>query len=744
MNSILLVGAALAGLPILLHLIMKQEPKRLPFPAFRFLKQKQRINQRKMRLRHFILLALRVLLILLFAFTLYQPTLLSEGLNIHGEQPVAVVIVVDTSPSMGYVFNEKSRLEDAKIRALELLDELPDRSKVAIVETGEPGGEWLRSIGDARERVKKWDKPSGVSQSVTTALTYAYALFKTVDQESESTEPLPRLVVVFTDRATACWDASRTEELKKLRDSVPDPKPVQAVVDVGVDQPANVAIVSGSISPQQVVPGNTPAIVAVTVAALGTDAEAGVRVKLDASPTPERTVVPVPAGQSRGVTFEFRDLKPGLHQVEISLETPDKLLFDSTRYLTFRVAEPRKILTITDDPDDAKFWDLAHQAKGDFACEIMTPVQAVAADWRAFELVCLLSVADPNKPAENPLWAKLRKYVQAGGKLLLMPGGDDHLVLDAYDPTKPSADDAANQLMPGTLKSVVESRDGATWLLDDAALGQPMLADFRKWKAIGNIDVLKNPRRARKFWDVEVLPQGRVIVRYDDPDPKKRHPAVLERDVGKGRVVLLTTRMDVPWEKERAWNDYWETVGSSWFAVFPNLLVKYLIGDSTEANFNFATGQTVPISLGSLGDRKVDRLILEGPGLTSQDDTYIRLAANQKELRVGPPRTLTPGNFTVSVEEKDAGGTVRPRVIDGFSLNVPAEESVLEKVAVDVIEELTGKNSVFAIDKNLKLREVIDHQFPQPIDLFPWLLIGVLLLLAGEGLMANRFYRVKR
>src|ERR1700761_7465285 len=101
MHPILLIGAALVGLPIILHLIMKQEPKRLPFPAFRFLKQKQKTNQRKLRLRHFILLALRMLLIALFSLTLYQPTLLSDRLNIHGEQPVAVVFVLDTSPSMG-------------------------------------------------------------------------------------------------------------------------------------------------------------------------------------------------------------------------------------------------------------------------------------------------------------------------------------------------------------------------------------------------------------------------------------------------------------------------------------------------------------------------------------------------------------------------------------------------------------------------------------------------------------------
>src|SRR5207244_7856399 len=108
MNAILIAGAALVGLPIRLHLIMKQEPKRLPFPAFRFLKQRLKTNQRKLRLRHFILLALRMLLIALFCLALYQPSILSEGSNFFGgNQPVAVVIVIDTSPGMGYAEGDK-------------------------------------------------------------------------------------------------------------------------------------------------------------------------------------------------------------------------------------------------------------------------------------------------------------------------------------------------------------------------------------------------------------------------------------------------------------------------------------------------------------------------------------------------------------------------------------------------------------------------------------------------------------
>jgi len=742
MNSILLLGAALAGLPILLHLIMKQEPKRLPFPAFRFLKQKQRINQRKMRLRHFLLLALRVILIALFAATLYQPTLLSENLNISGDQPIAAAIIIDTSPSMGYLVNDKSRLEEARIRALELIDELPDGSRIAILETGEPGGEWLRSRDDARTRLKKLEKPSGVSLPLTSSISHAFGLFKTVDQESDSTDPLPRLVAIFTDRAAACWDPGQTDNLKKLRDADPDRKPAMAVVDVGSDSPVNVSIASVEMKPQ-LLPANVPALISVAVGSLGADVEAGLICKLDGG-APLRKTVPIPAGQSRGLGFEFKDLTPGLHQIEVKLETPDKLMFDNTRYFTFRVSEPRRILTIADDVKDARFWDLAHEAKGDFTSDTMTPEQAVAADWRKFEAVVVLSVANPNQPEGNPLWSKLLKFAQGGGKVILMPIGDDRLVLDAYDPTKPTADEAANKLMPAALKSVIEARGGVTWALDGRTLEHPMLIDFKAWKQQGNIDVIQNPRRTRKYWDVELLPGSRVIVRYDDdPDNTKRHPAVIERDVGKGKVILLTTRMDVPWDKEQTWHDYWETVGSSWYVVFPNILMTYLTGRTEDANFNNLTSQSVAVNLNTLGS-KVDRLVLEGPGLVTQEETYVRLDENQKEVRFGPQRTTTPGNFLLNVEEKDATGIVRLRAIDGFSLNVPADESVMEKVPAAAIEELTGSNSILAVGKNLKLGDVIRDTLPQPVDLFPWLLIGVLLLLAMESVVANRFYRVRR
>jgi Aerotolerance regulator N-terminal/von Willebrand factor type A domain len=779
MHAILIAGAALVGLPILLHLIMKQEPKRLSFPAFRFLTQKLKTNQRKLRLRHFILLALRMLIIALFCLTLYQPTLKSDRLNIRGEQPVATIIAIDTSPSMGYTQNDKTRLEDACQRALELLNELPEKSPVAVVPTDDPGGGHWTDITEARKLIEelKKQKPRGGIQPLTSAIGHAYQLFAKIEsKDTEETEQLPKLLFAITDRAAACWDSGRVDELKKSREKIPDPKPAHAVVDVGAEKPMNVGILSAEMKPQ-IIAANQPAIIVVTVAATGPSelppVEATITAKLDGTATTERREARVGYGQTRAVTFEFKNLKPGLHQLEFNLVAADQLMFDNTRFLTFKVGETRRVLTIADDPAAAGFWQEAIRSKGEFDCLVVSPSEVridsgniivsypdpakpgnlIPENIRAFDVVCLFGVDDPSKKTNgDSLWDKVRPYVEGGGKLVIIPG--ERLSVDGFK--------AGGNLMPGEFKSLIETdriqppppkqsapgwrdpRDGAngvTWVLDEKSVQHPMLRPFQGWSASRD-DVIKDPRRARKYWEVKKADEAATIVFYNDAEKAAdRRPAVLERGVPdpkepakiKGRVLLLTTRMDIPVANEPKWNDYWE-FENSWCVVFPTLVVRYLAGDTADANFNYQVGQTLTVPLPKGGLPRGTKVAIDNPNIQG-NDALIEVGDKQTELRLGPPRLNQPGNFALSLETE----TMKWR--DGFSLNVPAEESTLDKVPIEGIEDLTGKGSVFPLSKDKKLIDIVKVIADQPIDLFPWLLIGVLMLLATEGLVANRFYR---
>ena len=779
MHTILIAGAALVGLPILLHLIMKQEPKRLTFPAFRFLTQKLKTNQRKLRLRHFILLAMRMLLIALFCLALYQPTLLSERLNLSGETPVAAVIVIDTSPSMSYTANEKTRFEEAKRRALELLDTLPEKSPVAVVLTDDLAARWMdRSEG--RKAIEQLEKPQGGSQPATSAIAVAYQLLGKIETDVEEAERLPKLVAVFTDRTASSWDAARAEEIKKLQETLPDPKPAHIVFDVGADHPTNVAILAAEMSPQ-ILAANQPAIITVTVAATGPinepPVETTVRATIDGIAAEPKSLS-LPFGQSRAVTFEFPSLKPGVHQVLFELAAKDRLRFDDFRHLTFKVGSARLVLTIAETAEAAEFWQRGHIGKDGFGCLVVTPNDVIRRegntfvrypnpenpdgepimdDIRAFDVVCMLGIRDPSiKPdGLDSLWDKIVPYAERGGKLIIVPG-DERLSLPSY--TDPRL---LQTILPATLKGVIETRDlkppppkqsapgwndprdglnGVTWHLDDKVLQHPMLRPFLEWRKLSNVDVWMNPRVTRKYWEVEPAAGATIIVRYNDSaKPGEGRPAVLERGVPdpndgnkiKGKVILLTTRLDTQPGSD-PWHDYWETEGSTWYAVLPWLLERYLAGDSADANFNYQTGQTVTVPLPKGGVPRGLKVLIKGPGVTSEND-LMEVGERQIELRVAPPRTSQPGNFELSVEAA--------KWKDGFSLNVPAEESTLDKVPVEVIEDLAGKDSVVPLDKNRDLRDAIAGGGKHPIDLFPWLLIAVLLLLAVEGLIANRFYR---
>lgn len=74
----LLVGTGLVALPIVLHLIMQQKPRDLDFPALRFVRERLASNQRRLRVRHWILLLLRCLGLFLIALAFAMPSVESN------------------------------------------------------------------------------------------------------------------------------------------------------------------------------------------------------------------------------------------------------------------------------------------------------------------------------------------------------------------------------------------------------------------------------------------------------------------------------------------------------------------------------------------------------------------------------------------------------------------------------------------------------------------------------------------
>jgi hypothetical protein len=765
---ILLTGAALVGLPILLHLIMRQEPKRLPFPAFRFLKQRRQINQRKIRLRHLLLLLLRMALIALICLSLWQPTFLSEGFSLGAKgRPIAAVLVIDTSPSMGYVLSERAGLTDARQRglklleeraegpwtcldeargrAMEILEDLPPGSKVAILDPADRSEPVFEAgLAEARQRVRDIKKPKANAEPLTRrTLETAYSLLARVDTELEpGTEPYPRLLVVFSDRTVPSWDPNRVTELQSLRDRVPPPNIYHVYIDVGIEKPVNMAITTVEMKPQ-IVPANQPIVISATVEATGGITQNNLLFSVDGD-EPKR--MPVNPGPERPFTVQLRKdgLKPGLHQARIYLETTDALPFDNERFITFRVREPRNVLALVDPPRESlltgglgtpgtaelhgELWKRVLDSVGWYNCEVR-PVppddEMGRIDWSKYEQITLLDVTRPSPT----LWEELEKFATRGGHLIIVPGGPD-MDVTAYQSV------VASRVLPKpfTNWNPLPKDENLWWAWSSMNSQRPLLAVFRQYREQNDFFDKTPPminREVGGFWKVGEVARERVVVSYNDaPDPEHRSPAILEWSVGgRGRVYQFTVPMSLGSQKIHNY-------ASSWFyLVLVNEAVRTLVGDTEDQNFNFFCGQNVTIKWPP-GEVKAGlQYFLSGPDVAATDATVQR-QEGQAYFRMGPEKTGAAGSFTLSAEDG--------KWSEGFSLNVPIEESNLERLPPEAITELFGPDSVFPADKKLSLNDILSGKFTQPIELFPFLMILLLLVLAVENWMGNKFYRKKR
>jgi hypothetical protein len=221
---------------------------------------------------------------------------------------------------------------------------------------------------------------------------------------------------------------------------------------------------------------------------------------------------------------------------------------------------------------------------------------------------------------------------------------------------------------------------------------------------------------AARYWEVQG-DEG-VVVRYEDGKP-----AILERQLGQGRVLLYTTGLDGRKDNDNwYWNNY---MASSFLMVLADKSMAYLVGDLDRPSLNRICGENVMIAVPSL---KAESFHLQGPGVTGAASIVPRPEKNEVLLR----QAVAAGNYTLFDHNS--------QIVAGFTLNVKPEESDLTRVDPEKIVTLFGQDSVVTVERSGNLRDKIKGANP-PLDMVPWLMILLLLVLAAENLLANKFYR---
>jgi hypothetical protein len=698
----LLGGIALIAIPVALHLVMRRQPREFTFPALRFVMQRRDANRRKMQLRHLLLLLLRCALIAGMAFALARPTFKGTGLKGKEGAPLAVSLVVDNSLRMQYVYQNHSRLEKATDMALELVNKFPEEASVAVCDLGRAAGGFAPDLSAAASRLRNL-RPTAEARPLADVVVEAIKL--TAEQADHRQE-----VFVFSDLTAAAWSDDTVKSVNEELAKAPDVRIY--VVDCGVKSPQNAELAPLELQRVVLRPGE-PLHIETTVMSnlkgepplveLSLQNDEGRLQKRD-----QRLATLDEKGQAR-VVFDVGDLTLGTHQGAVQLMASDPLTVDNTRYFTVEVRPPARVLLLATRPQDAVFVREAigpaiEGQPGRFETDFRAFDKTADVRFDNYQAVLLL---DP-PPLADELWNRLQEYAAGGGGVGVFLGHN------AVSETARFNAEAPQRLLPGQLKrkSNEETYLRPNRLEHPALKGLSNYAEAIPWQILNVLSFWQFDKPADDAYVVATFANG--------------EPAILERTIGRGRVVTVTTPFSDPPEPEG--REPWNLLPARPWPFLPicDNRVGYLAQDSDERLEYFA-GETARVRLAA--NQQVDNYVLRMP-----DGQAARGVATTSGGEIAVSSTEALGNYRINAGGKSG------QLDRGFSVNAPPEVSQLTPADAEKLAAALPKERVRLAD-NLDAVENYVNIGRSGRELYPWAIALVALVWSSEHLLANRFYK---
>jgi hypothetical protein len=708
-NPLLLAGAGLAAIPVVLHLIMRQQPRLLEFPALRFLQARQQSNRRRLQLRHLILLAMRVAAVCLMAFALARPSIHSSGVIGDQEAPTAAALVFDTSPRMALRHENKTRLEAAQDISLWLLPHLPADSQVAVVDATPGDPVFQIDMGTARQRIERLETV-GLGRPIPDLLEGSLRLLRQSELERKE-------IYVFTDLTEGAWSTDVPDRYARLFAEMPGI--AVYVIDVGVLEPRDLSLGEVQLS-GQVLARNSPLHVVSELDSLGLEGDGVVEMYLSDNEGQmqkrSEQLLSYSPGSAKTLDFTVGGLEVGTHQGYVRVLGEDSLPIDNVRYFSVEVKQPWKVLVVATPPADyhaANFVealapaDFRRTGHARYNCEVVDFAELGRKPLESYAAVCVL---DP-PPLADATWRQLSEYARGGGGLSIFLGANAEQQFAAFNT------EAAQELLPGPLEFIGRFPDGTNYLSSKNDQ-HPILAKFRSRR--GAVPWEEFP--VYRFWQFAKLQDGVATA----VSLAGSQPAMLEKPLGKGRVLTFVTPVselaEVP-EGDR-WNQLWG-VGAWPFFTLTNEAVLYLVGGSDE-RLNYMAGQAAVLYIDP--EKRFPTYLVSTPSGES-----LRQTANQQNAVV-VTATQTAGNYRIR-----AGGD-QDGVNRGFTVNLAPEATLLTRTDEQQLKRVFGEQAFHIarnteqIDRHVNLDRVGRELYP--------LLIGLVAFVLGlEHVLANRFYR---
>lgn len=504
----LLAGLAAIGIPILVHLVQRERKTIQSFPSLMFLRRIPNQSVRRRAIRHWPLLALRILAFVLLAFAFSRPFLQGAGADLGGAGGARhVVVMLDRSASMGYG-DHWTRAQEAARRVIRSLGPGDGGSLVFFGSDVEVGGRSEAGPGGLIDAVNR-ARPGQGDTRLGPALRAAAGMLETVKTPR-------REVVLISDFQKSGWDPTldvklpATVSLTTVSVAEPAPAANAAIVGLTLDQASDPKGILVTAKARIINHSSQP--VANREIALEVDghrvAESRVSVAAGAATSVEFPPFPV-AGRTARVTARM---------------APDLLPADDVFNALVTVGSRVPVLILEGSspaPDSSLYLTRALEVASTpgFDPQIVRSDRVTAEQLSNAAVVVLNDAPPPTGEAGR----RLAAAVHEGTGLFVLLG------------ERSAWTDASFDLLPGKLGATVD-RAGA----GGATIGY---IDFSH----PTFEIFRTPRSgdftaARVFRYRALTQPSKVLARFDDGGV-----AVAERTVDRGRVVAMASTFDGSW-----------------------------------------------------------------------------------------------------------------------------------------------------------------------------------------------------
>lgn len=736
-----LLATLAAIIPVILHLIHRQQAKELPFPTLRFLRLSVEKTRRRRRLQDLFLMLLRMAVLVFIAVGLAKPAITSLATLMGGGATTAVAIVLDNSGSMSVYDEGRPRMETA-LRAVEqILNQLQMGDQVALFVTCGPNFPEEGRFDRTQEKVRQL---LGVVQASFERADLAAAIDAARRLILESEAPNRSVFVISDFQAVSFPELSNQqaenlpggsrendlaagpgslgsaeaaevpegqkpplseEEKRALRripmvmiDCARNPRPNVGIVGVDATTPVPVARVPVYTTVSLLNASSVPQQRAIALSVNGAKVFEGPAIQL-------------PPGEIVPYQFQFAFKEGGIQRCEVRLVGEDGSAGDDRWFFSMEIDMGIPVAVVVPQIHEIPFLDESFYlenallaAGGGLRVNKILASQLAGESLERYKVIFCVNI-----PAlTGEALARLGRFVESGGALLWICGAD--VDPGAYNQMHEAS---GGLLLPARLVQVRDARQATgrdsfrvSWIDPE----HPVMRLFTDPASLyQSVLVYRHIQLAS-----EQLEGGRILARLDDGEP-----IFVEKKAGRGTVLFWGSSAHVGWTN---------------FPLRPIFLplvarLTFELAGTQERRYQVAAGRPIVVPFDDQIPPRVAE-ILPPTGAVIRKELKPEGDTPLREFRY--PDTYQPGFYMVRLLEG-----VTPRQMT-FAVNFHPDEVRPEKIERARLEEYLRPSPVIWAENPDDLSSTFRY-LREGTSLWEFFLFLVLVGLVCETFVSNFF-----